>query len=103
MIVSNRNVSIENVWNKVFPIAQHGICVYHMKENMKCTCKLKKCDKMLLYFEHAAKSYTIVEFDRHFLLIKGNEEIDKYLESVGLHKWSSHGWTPIQCNDNKNW
>ncbi|CAL2257041.1 unnamed protein product [Prunus armeniaca] len=59
-----------------------------MKGNMKRTFKLKKRDKLLRYFEQAAKSYGIAEFDHHFRKIKGNDEVAQYLESVGLHKWS---------------
>ncbi|CAL9019635.1 unnamed protein product [Prunus brigantina] len=88
VIISDRNISIENVWHNIFPTAQHGICFYHMKGNMKRTFKLKKRDKLLLYFEQAAKSYGIDEFDRHFRKIKGNDEVAQYLESAGLHKWS---------------
>jgi len=53
VIISDRNVSIDNVWNKVFPTTQHGICFYHMKGNMKHTCKLKKRDQILMHFEQA--------------------------------------------------
>ncbi|CAL2238738.1 unnamed protein product [Prunus armeniaca] len=42
VITSDWNISIENVWHNIFPMAQHGICFYHMKGNMKCTFKLKK-------------------------------------------------------------
>ncbi|CAL8168453.1 unnamed protein product [Prunus armeniaca] len=88
VIISYRNVSIENVWNKVFPASQHGICFYHMKGNMKRTCKLKKRDKILMHFEQAAKCYSIAEFDCHFRKIERKEYVAQYLEHVGLHKWS---------------
>ncbi|XP_021832456.1 uncharacterized protein LOC110772332 [Prunus avium] len=88
VIISDRNVSIENVWNKVFPRAQHGICFYHMKGNIKRTCKLKKRDQILMHFEQAAKSYSIAEFDCHFRKIKRKEHVAQYLEQAGLHKWS---------------
>ncbi|XP_008241889.1 PREDICTED: uncharacterized protein LOC103340274 [Prunus mume] len=88
VIISDRNVSIQNVWNKVFPTAQHGICFYHMKGNMKRTCKLKKRDPILMHFEQAAKSYSIAEFDCHFRKIKRKEHVAQYLEEAGLHKWS---------------
>ncbi|XP_020412042.1 uncharacterized protein LOC109947064 [Prunus persica] len=88
VIISDRNVSIENVWNKIFPTAQHGICFYHMKGNMKRTCKLKKRDHILMHFEQAAKSYSIAEFDCHFHNIKRKEHVAQYLEEAGLHKWS---------------
>ncbi|XP_020415435.1 uncharacterized protein LOC109947963 [Prunus persica] len=88
VIISDRNVSIENVWNKIFPTAQHGICFYHMKGNMKRTCKLKKRDHILMHFEKAAKSYSIAEFDCHFRKIKRKEHVAQYLEDAGLHKWS---------------
>ncbi|XP_020424539.1 uncharacterized protein LOC109950380 [Prunus persica] len=88
VIISDRNVSIENVWNKIFPTAQHGICFYHMKGNMKRTCKLKKRDHILMHFEKAAKSYSIAEFDCHFCKIKRKEHVAQYLEDARLHKWS---------------
>ncbi|XP_021833424.1 uncharacterized protein LOC110773230 [Prunus avium] len=88
VIISDRNVSIENVWNKVLPTAQHGICFYHMKGNMKRTCKLKKHDHILMHCEKAAKSYSIAEFDCHFSKIKRKELVAQYLEEAGLHKWS---------------
>ncbi|CAL9021589.1 unnamed protein product [Prunus brigantina] len=88
VIISDRNISIENVWHNIFPTAQHGICFYHMKGNMKRTFKLKKRDKLLLYFEQAAKCYGIAKFDCHFRKIKGNYEVAQYLESARLHKWS---------------
>ncbi|XP_034217974.1 uncharacterized protein LOC117629560 [Prunus dulcis] len=88
VIISDRNVSIENVWNKNFPTAQHGICFYHMKGNMKRTFKLKKRDHILMHFEKAAKSYSIAEFDCHFRKIKRKEHVAQYLEEAGLHKWS---------------
>ncbi|CAL8168190.1 unnamed protein product [Prunus armeniaca] len=88
VIISDRNVSIQNVWNKVFPTAQHGICFYHMKGNMKRTCKLKKRDPILMHFEQAAKSYSIAEFDCQFRKIKRKEHVAQYLEEAGLHKWS---------------
>ncbi|KAI5343183.1 hypothetical protein L3X38_011059 [Prunus dulcis] len=53
VIISDRKISIENVWNKVFPTTQHGICFYHMKGNMKRTCKFKKHDQILMHFEQA--------------------------------------------------
>ncbi|XP_021829946.1 uncharacterized protein LOC110770169 [Prunus avium] len=88
VIISDRNVSIENVWNKVFPTAQHGIYFYHIKGNMKHTCKLKKRDQMLMHFEQAAKSYSMAEFDCHFCKIKRKEHVAQYIEHAGLHKWS---------------
>ncbi|XP_034203776.1 uncharacterized protein LOC117618293 [Prunus dulcis] len=88
VIISDRNVSIENVWDKIFPTAQHGICFYHMKGNMKRTFKLKKRDHILMHFEKAAKSYSIAEFDGHFRKIKRKEHVAQYLEEAGLHKWS---------------
>ncbi|KAI5335552.1 hypothetical protein L3X38_025685 [Prunus dulcis] len=42
-----------------------------MKGNMKHTFKLKKCDKLLLYFEQAAKSYVVHLIDEIInLLVK---------------------------------
>ncbi|XP_020423873.1 uncharacterized protein LOC109950210 [Prunus persica] len=79
VIISDRNVSIENVWNKVFPTAQ-GEHETHVQ--------VEKRDQILMHFEQAAKSYSIAEFDCHFRKIKRKEHVAQYLEQAELHKWS---------------
>ncbi|CAL9031090.1 unnamed protein product [Prunus brigantina] len=65
VVISDRNLSIENGLKRVFPQAAHGICFYHLKGNMKASFKLKKRDPILGFFR-----------------------VQTYLVRAGLHKWS---------------
>ncbi|XP_021813085.1 uncharacterized protein LOC110756023 [Prunus avium] len=87
VVISDRNLSIENGLKRVFPEAAHGICFYHLKDNMKASFKLKKWDPILGFFVRAAKSYRLAEFNRYFSMIN-NERVQTYLVRAGLHKWS---------------
>ncbi|CAL8996235.1 unnamed protein product [Prunus brigantina] len=87
VVISDRNLSIENGLKRVFPQAAHGICFYHLKGNMKASFKLKKRDPILGFFVRAAKSYRLAEFNRYFSMIN-NERVQTYLVRAGLHKWS---------------
>ncbi|CAL2236702.1 unnamed protein product [Prunus armeniaca] len=87
VVISDRNLSIENGLKRVFPEAAHGVCFYHLKGNMKASFKLKKRDPILGFFVRAAKSYRLTEFNRYFSMIN-NERMQTYLVRAGLHKWS---------------
>ncbi|CAL8174677.1 unnamed protein product [Prunus armeniaca] len=87
VVISDRNLSIENGLKRVFPEAAHGVCFYHLKGNMKASFKLKKRDPILGFFVRAAKSYRLAEFNRYFSMIN-NERVQTYLVRAGLHKWS---------------
>ncbi|CAL8109140.1 unnamed protein product [Prunus armeniaca] len=87
VVISDRNLSIENGLKRVFPEAAHGVCFYHLKGNMKASFKLKKRDPILGFFVRTAKSYRLAEFNRYFSMIN-NERVQTYLVRAGLHKWS---------------
>ncbi|CAL2271465.1 unnamed protein product [Prunus armeniaca] len=84
VVISDRNLSIENGLKIVCPGAARGICFYHLKGNMKVSFMLKKQDPILGFFVQAAKSYRLVEFNCYFSMIN-NERVQAYLVSVGLH------------------
>ncbi|CAL8083959.1 unnamed protein product [Prunus armeniaca] len=87
VVISDRNVSIQNGLRRVFPGASHGICFYHLKGNIKASFKLKQRDPILGYFVRAAKSYRLAEFNRHFSRIN-NDRVRTYLLRAGIQKWS---------------
>ncbi|CAL2257832.1 unnamed protein product [Prunus armeniaca] len=86
VVISDRNVSIQNGLKIFFPGATHGICYYHLKGNMKASFRLKQRDPILGYFVRAAKSYRLREFNHHFSMIN-NDRVRTYLVCAGLHKW----------------
>ncbi|KAK0586595.1 hypothetical protein LWI29_009360 [Acer saccharum] len=62
MLVSNRHNGIFNAMEAIFPDVAHGICVYHLAQNLKRFCK-QRDDVMWLYY-CAAYAYCIKDFDR---------------------------------------
>ncbi|KAK0576875.1 hypothetical protein LWI29_024713 [Acer saccharum] len=61
-LVSDRHNGIFNAIEAIFPDAAHGICVYHLAQNLKRFCK-QRDDVMWLYY-CAAYAYRIKDFDR---------------------------------------
>ncbi|KAK1565549.1 hypothetical protein Q3G72_029358 [Acer saccharum] len=49
MLVSNRHNGIFNAMEAIFPDVAHGICVYHLAQNLKRFCK-QRDDVMWLYY-----------------------------------------------------
>ena len=64
MLISDRHKSIEMTVNKVFPLSAHGLCGFHMKQNI--IGKYKKNKKVIKLFELASRVYRIFDFD-HFI------------------------------------
>ena len=46
MVVSNHHSGIEKVVRKVFLYASHGVCTYHLKENLKTRFKSVEVHKL---------------------------------------------------------
>ena len=61
MLISDRHKSIEMAVNKVFPLSAHGLCGFHMKQNI--IGKYKKNKKVIKLFELASRVYWIFDFD----------------------------------------
>lgn len=72
VVMSDRNVSIQNGLRRVFPGTSHGICFYHLKGNMKASFQLKQQDPILGSFVRVVKSYRLAEFNRHFSRINND-------------------------------
>ena len=60
VIVSNAHKSIENGFNVVYEVAEHGLCAFHLYKN------LEKNHKSLLIedsFHSCSRAYTPLEFE----------------------------------------
>ncbi|XP_038693783.1 uncharacterized protein LOC119991509 [Tripterygium wilfordii] len=87
VFISDRNASIEKSIRRVFPEVIHGVCMYHLGQNLKSK---KFSDSVIPVFYKAAKSYNKVEFQHIMNQIRrfdaGN--VFKYLSEGGFEKWS---------------
>ncbi|XP_050238390.1 uncharacterized protein LOC126687878 [Mercurialis annua] len=85
-IVSDRCESISKAKNKLFPQASHGICMFHLLNNLKSKFK-NKDNKVKECFYAAAKSYTVMKFDYHMKELDNiNVQIRPYLMKIGKEK-----------------
>ena len=91
MIISDCHISNNTAIIEVFPLASHGICRFHMNQNVK---NRFKNDKMTTIFDHALRVYRTPVFDNQ---IKNLRKIHKkaYLIEVDVHKWS-HAYCPVR-------
>ncbi|KAL5564578.1 hypothetical protein UlMin_027742 [Ulmus minor] len=88
VIVSNRHRSINSAVKEVFPQAFHGICMYHMLNNLKTKFKYKTKELEQHYIQ-TAKSYNLQDFHVLFYtLCSAVPRVKEYLESVGLDRWT---------------
>ena len=60
VVVSNCHSNIEKAVRKVFPYVSHGVCTYHLKQNLKTRFKSLEVHKL---FNDAAYTYHLVEFN----------------------------------------
>ena len=57
-VISDRHGSIEKAVHKVFPHARHGVCTYHVGQNLKTKFKNPAIHKL---FHDAAHAYRVSE------------------------------------------
>ncbi|XP_050223969.1 uncharacterized protein LOC126673758 [Mercurialis annua] len=89
-IVSDRHISIDSAVKKIYPEATHGICMFHLLNNIKTHFK-RNAKKIKDPFFAAARAYTESEFDYHMKeLDKLDERIKPYLQGIGYKRWSRH-------------
>ena len=60
--ISDRNQSIGNAVSRVYPLAHHGACMYHVMLNIKSRFK---SSASLEKFKEAAEAYRVDEFNKH--------------------------------------
>ncbi|RVW14908.1 hypothetical protein CK203_072251 [Vitis vinifera] len=85
-VISDRHGSIEKTVHKVFPHARHGVCTYHVGQNLKTKFKNLAIHKL---FHDAAHAYHVSEFNFIFGKL---EMIDprttRYLMDIGVDRWA---------------
>ena len=59
-VISDRYGSIEKAIHKVFPHARHGVCTYHVGQNLKTKFKNPAIHKL---FHDATHAYRVLEFN----------------------------------------
>ncbi|KAL5580252.1 hypothetical protein UlMin_012694 [Ulmus minor] len=88
VIVSDRHCSINSAIQEVFPQAFHGICMYHLFNNLKTKFK-SKTKKLEQYYMLTARSYNLQDFHVLFYtLCSAVPRVKEYLELVGLDRWT---------------
>ncbi|XP_022871058.1 uncharacterized protein LOC111390270 [Olea europaea var. sylvestris] len=86
--VSDRHPSIKNAIEHVYLGACHGICSYHLLQNLKSYYE-KSGQNITQAFNSAVRAYTLEEYCYNMpLLTMMNEKIISYLADIGLEKWS---------------
>ncbi|XP_022855667.1 uncharacterized protein LOC111376892 [Olea europaea var. sylvestris] len=86
--VSNRHPSIKNAIEHVYLGDYHGICSYHLLQNLKSYYG-KSGENITQAFNSTIRAYMLEEYDYNMsLLITMNEKIISYLTDVGPEKWS---------------
>ncbi|XP_055961845.1 uncharacterized protein LOC130015536 [Mercurialis annua] len=87
-IISDRHESIKNAIGKVYPEVSHGICTFHLYNNLKTNFRKKSKDFRKTFFK-AARAYTKDKFEFYMAEIdEMDARIRPYLEKVGYPKWA---------------
>ncbi|XP_038895847.1 uncharacterized protein LOC120084017 [Benincasa hispida] len=87
LFVSDRAVSIGNAIRAVFSTTFHGLCTYHLKNNILWNFK----DNTIVgIFKDAARAFRMSEFQVHWdqLRTLRNAVVSRYLEDIGLERWA---------------
>ncbi|KAL5574090.1 hypothetical protein UlMin_023687 [Ulmus minor] len=88
VIVSDRHRSINNAVQEVFPQAFHGICMYHLLNNLKTKFR-NKTKELEQHYIRSAKTYNLQDFHVLFYtLCSAVPGVKEYLEAVGLDRWT---------------
>ncbi|XP_062020985.1 uncharacterized protein LOC133737456 [Rosa rugosa] len=88
IFISDRHGSIAKAVDNVFPEAHHGVCIFHIANNLQS--KFGKKMKILKLYYTATKKYQVSEFNTLMDDIRKikDGEVCKYLEDIGCHKWA---------------
>ncbi|KAI9175032.1 hypothetical protein LWI28_026403 [Acer negundo] len=85
VFISDRNTSIAKAATGVFPNSLHGICMYHLGQNMKA--KFKGVEVHDIFYK-CSKVYRVVEFNQIMRQIRGiNASVVQYLNEADPTKW----------------
>ncbi|KAL5578710.1 hypothetical protein UlMin_011152 [Ulmus minor] len=79
---------INNAVHEVFPQAFHGICMYHLLNNLKTKFR-NKTKELEQHYIRTAKTYNLQDFHVLFYtLYSAVPGVKEYLEAVGLDRWT---------------
>ena len=83
-MISDRHGSIEKAVHKVFPHARHGVCTYHVGQNLKTKFKNPAIHKL---FHDAAHAYRVSEFNFIFGQLEMTDpRTVRYLMDIGVDR-----------------
>ena len=86
VVVSDHHNNIEKVVQKVFSHANHGVCTYHMKQNLKTKFKNVKVHKL---FHDVAYIYHFSEFNVIFRQLQMiSSRIATYIIDASVERWA---------------
>ncbi|KAL6350436.1 hypothetical protein AAG906_004387 [Vitis piasezkii] len=86
VVVSDRHGSIEKTVQKLYPHASHGLCTYHLGQNLKTKFKKVVVHKL---FHDVAHAYRMSDFDTIFGQLEMiSPTAAKYLVDVGVNRWA---------------
>ncbi|XP_050222827.1 uncharacterized protein LOC126672920 [Mercurialis annua] len=87
-IVSDRHLSIESAIKRIYPEATHGVCTFHLLNNLKTNFK-RNAKKLKEPFFAATRAYTEVEFDYHMKVLDSlNARVRPFLQQIKYERWS---------------
>ncbi|XP_050211913.1 uncharacterized protein LOC126662069 [Mercurialis annua] len=87
-IVSDRHLSIESAIKRIYPEATHGVCMFHLLNNLKTNFK-RNAKKLKEPFFAAARAYTEVEFDYHMKVLDSlDARVRPFLQQIKYERWS---------------
>ncbi|KAK0590478.1 hypothetical protein LWI29_027667 [Acer saccharum] len=87
MLVSDQQNGIFNAMEAIFLDAAHGVCAYHLAQNLKRFCKQR--DNVIWLYYHATYAYCIEEFDRAMAELKETyHKVYDELLSAGVKNFS---------------
>ncbi|XP_047256082.1 uncharacterized protein LOC124888837 [Capsicum annuum] len=66
-VIFNKHISIANGLSRHYPLAHHGVCMRYLGKNLKIN---HHCSDSLYLYYHAAKVYTLEEFNDYFNALK---------------------------------
>ncbi|XP_070035483.1 protein FAR1-RELATED SEQUENCE 4-like [Nicotiana tomentosiformis] len=86
IFLSDRHQSIVHGIAKVYPESHHGICIYHLEQNLK---RRKVKSEVIKLFQSAARVYRRKEFDLYMLdIAKVDKKTFDYLVEEPPERWA---------------
>ncbi|KAG7588426.1 Zinc finger SWIM-type [Arabidopsis suecica] len=87
VFVSDRASSIANALIVNYPLAHHGICIFHLEKNLETG--FKSSSTLIPVMKDAAYAYTRFDFEQFFhKLSLADNKMAQYLWDLDVKKWS---------------